>query len=110
MVGAAATAATIAAIKGIMSAVKAKKARQEKRKAKRKAAKQFQKDWKSKKRKQVAAEKDARANIESANLQSQTISQVSDDAVLSGMMDAPAGPSSSSGGSQLDRFEQKYFR
>ena len=71
--------------------------------------KQFQKDWKSKNRKQVAAEQKSRADIEAANLQAKTISKVSDDAMLAGMMDSAPAPTTTSGGSQLDRFEQTHF-
>jgi hypothetical protein len=81
----------------------------EKQKAKKKAAKQFQKDWKSKKRKQVAAERSARASVEQANLQSQQAKALSSDAVLASMMDTAPPVTSSRGKTQLDKFEDLNF-
>lgn len=85
-----------------------KGARKAKIQARKKAADQFQKDWKAKKRKQVASERAARANIEEANLQASAVSKLSDDALLQQTLDRPS-TLSARGSTQLDKFEQTYF-
>ena len=82
--------------------------KEEREKAKKRAAKQFQKDWKSKRKKQAFAERNARAKVEQANLQAQTIQNVSDDALLARMAESTPPPLVR-GSSQLDQFEQSRF-
>ena len=77
------------------------------RKAKAQAARGFQKDWKAKKKRQVAAERGARAKVEQSNLMANMQQQFSDDQVLSSAMSESPTPSRGKG--QFERFEQTYF-
>ena len=83
-------------------------ARKERRRARKAAAKKFQKDYEQKKRRQVANEKRARADIEAANLAARQQKNITDSALLAQSM-APPEPSTSTGSTQIDRFEQRYF-
>jgi hypothetical protein len=71
--------------------------------AQRKAAKEFQKDYKQKRRRQVAQEKQARADLERANLTAKQTKDFSDSALLAQSM-APPEASTSTGSTQIDRF------
>ena len=76
-------------------------------KAQKQAARGFQKDWKAKKKRQVSAEKGARAKVEQSNLMANMQQKFSDDQILSSSMAEPIEPVRGKG--QFDRFEQRTF-
>ena len=67
----------------------------------------FQKDWKAKKKRQVSAEKGARAKVEQSNLMANMQQKFSDDQILTSSMAEPIEPVRGKG--QFDRFEQRTF-
>ena len=91
------------------------KAKAEARKAKRKAqaasAKDFARRVSSKKKIQVSQERLARASLEQANIDARTDRKRSEDQLLAQSMAEVAGQPTltASGGSQLNRFEQRRF-
>jgi hypothetical protein len=90
------------AVGGKSGAKKGKSAGQ--KKAQRQAARGFQKDWRAKKKRQVAAERGARADLEGANLLAKM--QDDDQMLASSMREAPV---TGGGKGQFERFEQRNF-